>query len=168
MELEWTPGAGGLLALVPLAALPTIRHAELAPTAAPVQPLHVTLLASASMAPLVDVLGVDWATVRESLPPVPLPPLDGHLRCARRPPHPTKDPPGETRPRHTWFLTVSEPGPLRTAVAAVVRALDAASRARGGPPFPHPEPERFFHVSVFNDREGDPRRSIGDIGPADR
>ncbi len=168
MELAWTPGAGGLLGLVPVSALPTVIEEDLPLAARPVRPLHVTLLRSASMAPLVECLGPDWDAIRETLPPVPLPRLSGRLRKAQRPPHPDKDPPGETRPRRTWFLAAREPAALQAALGAVVRALDAASRARGGPPFPHPEPDRFFHVSLFNDRGGDPTRSIGDIGPRDR
>jgi hypothetical protein len=167
LQLSWTPGRGGLVAELPPGLVPTVMAEGLGAGARVVQPLHVTLLRTASMAPLVPVLGPAWPELRGALPAFPAPHLLSQLHRAERPPHPEKDPPGATAPRTTWFLVPADPAPLRAALADIVAALDAASRARGGPTFPHPEPERFFHVSLFNDRGGDARRSIGDIGPGD-
>lgn len=167
LPLDWTPGEGGLVAGVPPHLVPTILAEGLPPEARAVQPLHITLLRTASMAPLVPVLGPVWAALRATLPPVPAPQLGARVHCARRPPHPTRDPPGSVLARHTWFVVPTDPAPLRAALQGIVRALAAASRGRGGPDFGHPEPGRFFHVSLFNDRGGDARRSIGDIGPGD-
>ena len=163
LHLDWTPGKGGLVAELPTdVALPDLEPPA-DPDARPVQRLHVTLLARASMAPLVPVLGPSWARLRPTLPAIGLPRFVGPLRRATRAPHPTKDLPAVTRDRITWFITVQNPQPLRSALAALVRALDAESQSRGGPAFPHPEPDRFFHVSLYNNRGGDPHRSIGDI-----
>lgn len=167
LPLDWTPGDGGLLALVSPYLLPTIKAVGLPAGARAVRPLHLTLLRSASMAPLVPVLGPVWGEVRATLPPLPAPRFSARLHIACRGPHPTKDPKGSLRERHTWFVTPVDAHALREAVGGIVCALDAASRARGGPVFPHPEPGRFFHLSVFNDRGGDARRSIGDIASSD-
>ena len=167
LPLEWTPGEGGLLALVAPEMVPALVMRSVVPGACPVRPLHLTLLRSASMGPLVPVLGPHWPRIQCGLPRVPAPILLPRLERATRPPHPRRDPPGESRSRTTWFVQPADPDRLRAAVAAIVSALDEHSRAHGGPAFPHPEPARFFHVSVFNDRGGDPRRSIGDIGASD-
>jgi hypothetical protein len=171
LPLEWSPGQGGLLALVPLDALPTVVELDLAPSACAVRPLHMTLLRGVAMAPLVSALGPDWEAVRATLPPIPWPQLMGLMRLAVREPHPTKDPPGEKRPRRTWFLEAGNQGELRDALSSLVVALDGACVARGGPSvapaLSRAATSRFFHVSLYNDREGDPMRSIGDIGPLD-
>lgn len=167
LTLSWRPGIGGLVADVPEGLVPPALREAPEPDARRVRPLHVTLLRSASMAPLVPVLGPEATALCTRLPPVPVGVLLPSLHRASRPPHPVKDPVGTTLPRTTWFVVPADPAPLRGALAAIVFALDAASRARGGPDFPNPEPERFFHVSVFNNRGGDAWRSIGDIGPDD-
>lgn len=168
LPLEWVPGSGGLLAIVPYDALPTVVELDLAASACAVGPLHMTLLRSVTMAPLVSVLGPDWEELCATLPPVPWPELVGLMRLAVREPHPTKDAPGEKRPRRTWFLAAGNQEQLRGALSDLMDALDEASRSRGGPSVSRAEAARFFHVSLYNDREGDPMRSIGDIGPLDR
>ena len=167
LTLSWRPGIGGLVAAVSDALLPMPLREAPAPDARRVRPLHVTLLRSASMAPLVPVLGREATALCARLPPVPAGVLLPALHRASRPPHPVKDPAGTTVRRMTWFFVPADPEPLRRALADIVGALDGASRARGGTPFPHPEPRRFFHVSVYNNRGGDAWRSIGDIGPED-
>ncbi len=167
LALEWTPGDGGLVAAVPCEALPTLTEVAPAAEAEAVQRLHMTLLRSDSMAPLVDVIASDWERLRATLPPIPWPQFESALRVAVRGPKPPKDPPSERRPRRTWFLAARDQQALRSVLLQVVEALDTASRARGGPGFRHPEPARFFHVSLYNNRGGDPMRSIGDIGSHD-
>lgn len=165
---HWTPGAGGLLALVPDSVVSATlgRGLVLPAGAAPVRPLHLTCLASRSMQPLVGVVGPE---VLSTLPGLELPPLVPRVEVAERGPHPLKDPPGTDTPRRTGFLAVSPEGQLRcrAVLRRVVDQLDRASRAAGGPAFPHPEPDRFFHLSVWNNRGGRAMRSIGDIGPPD-
>ena len=174
LHWHWTPGAGGLLALVPASALDAAGRGGVTlaipvpPAAAPVRPLHLTVLASRSMAPLVGLL--DPAILLPQLPPIELPDFDPKVYVAKRGPHPDKDLPHESRPRHTGFLAVDDAGQAHwhAVLQDVVRRLDHASRAAGGPPFAHPEPKRFFHLSVWNNRKGDARRSIGDIQASDR
>lgn len=166
--LRWTPGKGGLLAVIEPAWVPATPPPD-DPHAVPIPPahLHVTLLRSASMAPLVDVFGPHWTEIEPSLPRPPRPRFSSGLQCATRAPHPTKDPPDETRSRSTWFLVVDDQAAWHEALRRIVTKLDEASRRRAQLTFRHPEPDRLFHVSLFNDRDGDPARSIGDIGPAD-
>lgn len=163
LRLHWTPGRGGLLARVPPSCVPPLSpalRARLPPEARPIDDPHITLLRGASMAPLVGVLD---AGITARLPPPPLPRFSAVLHRATRGPHPTKDPPGSALPRTTWFRAVVEQDRCHAVLAEIVAML-AAESAR---PFPHPEPDRFFHLSCWNDRGGDGMRSIGDIGPGD-
>jgi hypothetical protein len=171
---HWSPGAGGLVALVPVSALDAWGQGDAAldivvpPDAALVRPLHLTALASLSMAPLIGRL--DPAVVMAQLPRLDLPAFEPAVYVARRGPHPTKDLPDVVRSRHTGFLAVDAAGQLhcRAVLQAVVAWIDHASQAVGGPAFPHPEPNRFFHLSVWNNRNGEGWRSIGDIQATDR
>lgn len=171
LHWHWVPGAGGLLALVPDSLLGSRLRGDVAlsmpPSAVAVQPLHLTCLASRSMASLVDVL--DPQTVLPTLPQIERLGFEPTVFVAERGPHPDKDPPQVTAPRRTGFLVAdaASQAHCHAVLRAVVTALDQASRAQGGPPFLHPEPQRFFHLSVWNNRGGAPRRSIGDIGRDD-
>lgn len=119
------------------------------------------------MAPLVGVL--DPTVVLPTLPQLAVPTFRSAVHVATRGPHPVKDPPDCRRPRRTGFLVLTprDQAACAATMRQVVDALDRASRAAGAGPFPHPEPDRFFHLSVWNNRGGDAMRSIGDIGPAD-
>ena len=161
LSWHWTPGAGGLLAVMEVAMVAEQLPQSMPSDCHPVRPLHLTCLRGQSMAPLVGRL-----PELPALPGLPLPTFDPTVWVAHRPPHPVKDSPGAPS-RRTGFLAVRNQSDCRAVVAEVVRRLDAASRALGGPAFPHPEPERFFHLSVWNNRGGDPMRSIGDIQAAD-
>ena len=161
--LAWAPGQGGLL--LPLSGAPPLRPP--AEEAAPVHELHLTLLRSADMAPLVEPLGPRSAALSAELPlwiPVWVSP---DLWPVARPPHPTRDPPGELRPVRSWVQRVLDPAPHLARRAALVARLDAASRALGGPAFAPADDGRALHLTRFNNRGGDPRRSVGDVGPAD-
>jgi|GEM_PF-4228260 len=166
LDWHWTPGAGGLLALVPPHVLEG-RGVVVPEGAAAVRPLHLTCLASRSMAPLVGTL--DPAEVLPRLPRMPLPDFVAGVETAHRPPHPVKDPPGTRTSRETGFLAATPDSQLtcHAVLREVVRILALSSQACGGPDFPHPEPDRFFHLSVWNNRGGDAMRSIGDICAAD-
>lgn len=167
-RLTWSPGHGGLLARVDPPWVPGTRPpADPHATAISPADLHVTLLRGASMLALVDVLGPHWSAIAPTLPRPPRPRFAPTLHRATRGPHPTKDPPGETRTRSTWFLLIEDQGAWRETLSQIVTQLDSASRRRANLTFAHPEPDRLFHLSVYNDRGGDPARSIGDIGPAD-
>lgn len=163
LPYAWHPGRGGLLVLVPPACVPiptAAERADLPPEAAPVIVPHLTLLRGASMAPL---LGRVRPAVLDHLPPFPAPTFVPGLFLAERPPHPDKDPPTERRPRRTWFRLVADQGRCHAVLQDIVAELRAAS----GLDFPHPEPDRCFHLSCWNNRGGEGRRSIGDIGPGD-
>ncbi len=137
--------------------LPTVIPAGFAP----VRPLHLTFLRRKSMEPLVSVL--DCAP---ALPLLPMPVLHRDVHVAQRSPHPQRDPAGSGM-RRTGFLAVVNQDAYHAVMRDAVALLDAASRRAGGPAFPPPEADRFFHVSVWNNRGGDAKRSIGDIRAAD-
>lgn len=167
--LYWNPGNGGLIARVEPNWLPPFDRSQLPvdATALPTDHLHVTLLRPESMRGLVDILGPDWGRIRPRLPQPPRPLLGNRLHRAERTPHERKDPPNETRPRITWFLKVENEQAWREALQDIVAEFDTTVRERGGIGFSHPEPDRFFHLSVLNNRGGDPKRSIGNIGRED-
>ena len=174
LRWHWTPGSGGLLALVPDSVLESWRLGaagraiQLPPDAAAIKVLHLTCLSSRSMECLVGVL--DPLVVLPQLPAIERLAFEPFVYVAERGPHPEKDLPLVTEPRRTGFLAVDPvvQAHCHAVLRAAVSELDRASRSCGGPPFPHPEPERFFHLSVWNNRNGAPRRSIGDIRAADR
>jgi len=161
LEWHWTPGAGGLMAIVPARLVEEWLPQSIPAGCTPVRPLHLTCLRSGSMAPLVGVL--DSVPV---LPQLPVPVLHREVHIAQRSAHPLKDPAGSEM-RRTGFLAVANQAECHAVMRDVVSILDAASRSAGGPHFPHPEPERFFHLSVWNNRGGDAMRSIGDIRASD-
>lgn len=158
-SLSWTPGAGGLLAHLHGAL--DVPHPGV-PAAVTVRPLHVTLLGRRSVAPLMGASEAAVQAVFAQAPPPPPLVWAPALHLAERGPHPDKDPPSETRPRRTWFVVPVTQGVWRRYLLELVGRIDDVV---GG--FPHPEPQRFFHVSVFNNRGGEGWRSIGDIGPED-
>ena len=165
--LHWNPGAGGLVADLEPSALVWPEELGMPEGAHRVTPFHLTLVSGRSMAPLVDVLGAEWARIRVDLPRLPDAQFSQHLQRAERPPPPLKDGPHERRPRVTWFLVLTNAAAVREVVDHIVSILDDHYARRTGERFFRPEADRFFHLSVFNNRDGDPRRSIGDIRRSD-
>ncbi|MBO84973.1 MAG: hypothetical protein CL927_06415 [Deltaproteobacteria bacterium] len=171
---HWIPHSGGLLALVPDSILESVHQGGVAlpirvPSgAAVVRPLHLTFLSSASMAPLAGM--VDPQAVLPQLPAIERIAFEPIVHVAERGPHPEKDLPLVTKPRRTGFLAVESTAQAQchAVLCTVVAVLDRASRSYGGPSFAHPEPDRFFHLSVWNNRNGDTRGSIGNIRSSDR
>jgi hypothetical protein len=159
--LAWVPGHSGLVAVVSPHGLPMVDERALSPDARRLHDdaLHITLLRRRSLQPWLDALAPSWPDLARRLPTPPPPRFDPRLRCARRPPHPTKDPATETRERLTWFFAVGDQEQWRRALEGIVTALADAL----GAALTHPEPGRFFHLSLYNNRGGDPARSIGDI-----
>jgi hypothetical protein len=132
-----------------------------------VRELHVTLFRSAEMAPLVGLLGEEWPALAAALPAWAPVGLEPGLWEVVRPPHPTRDPPWEGRPVRSWVQRLADPARHLGLRAALVAQLDEAARARGGPGFAPEGGGRALHVTRFNNRGGDPRRSVGDVGAAD-
>lgn len=149
--LSWQPG-GAVIAqvdptLVPAVALPAEatrlhEHGRVS--------YHVTLIGRASLAAVAPDLAEVWPQVLASMRDPPVPVLRPVLALAvdRR------------KHKRTWFLRVEN----QADFAQYVRDLAAClARYLGGVDFQHRERDRFFHVSVANDRAGDPIRSIGAI-----
>ena len=126
---------------------------------APVAGLHITLLSTAAMAPLVAALGSDTPPPALFWPGPPPPLALGPLTLATAPPHPHKDPPGSP-PRRTWHQPLRDQAAWAAWVQRAVRAWTARWPAL---PWPAPEAARVYHLSRFNNRGGDPARSIGEV-----
>ena len=65
--------------------------------------------------------------------------------------------------RKTWFQDVANQDELWAYVKDLSRLLDAAFRQVSGIGFTNSETNRYFHMSVANNRNGDPLKSIGSI-----
>jgi len=161
---HWRPGAGGLL--LPVAdedpAVPALPLPAAAPgeAVAPIAGLHLTLLSTAAMAPLVAALGPGTPPPALFWPRPPPPLQLGPLTLATAPPHPAKDPPGCATPRRTWHQPLLDQAAWAAWLGAALRAWAARWPAL---PWPAPEAGRLYHLSRFNNRGGDPARSIGEV-----
>lgn len=163
---QWTPGHGGLLAHVPLAwAAPFLPDAP-PPLTQWVRPLHITFLHRVSMQAVAPVPLP--AAFLGALPSLPTPVLGPPIWEATRPPHPIKDAGHTTEERRTGFLEVQNQDAFHAVLNDVVMHINKWRVAHGAAPIAHPEPDRFFHISVWNNRNGDSMRSIGDIAASDR
>jgi hypothetical protein len=163
-HVVWSPGAGLVLELGEIA-LPAAHPADVTVPEgfARVRGAHLTLLRRRSLAAIVPFVAADGAARGASLAALPSPPpvaLTGPLCRAEAPEEDASLGPG---PRVSLYLACTGQDALHAYLAAVVATLDARSRAAGGPAFPHPEPDRLFHVSVWNNRGGDPRHSVGGV-----
>lgn len=160
-HLVWPAGGGLILELgAVLWPPPDAADAPLEPGLAPIPHAHLTLLRRRSLAGIAAAIGADPAATLAALPPPPPVLLCGPRRRAEAP---EEDPTLGPGPRVSLFYACANQDALHDWLAAVVAVLDARSRAAGGPAFPHPEADRLFHVSAWNNRGGDPRRSVGGV-----
>ena len=162
MELMWTPGKTGLCIEIPEAFPVSISRAPTDEAAVVIEPRHITLLRRASLVPIIDELTKAWNEHMLVVPPIPPLRLDTDLCLATRPPHPEKDPPDCVSDRKTWFVAVLDQTLWSLWLDLFVEQINQALGLSDSP-WPNPETERFFHVSIFNNRHGDPFRSVGDI-----
>ena len=146
--LSWMPG-GGIILEVQYA-----RQDWLLPPDAVVLPgFHVTLIGRKALLEHKDLMETSWTLLRSTLPQPCQPELDIRV-------HQATD--GE---RRTWFLNIVNQEEFRSYVGELTRHFDEFSRQLNGRRFTNFETDRYFHVSVANNRGGDPLQSIGSIKP---
>ena len=166
MELMWNPGQTGLCLHIPEEFPITISAAPDDEAAAIVKPRHITLFRQASLKPILEPLGRAWSDGIINIPPIPPLRLAPNLYLAQRGPHPEKDPENCRIERKTWFVAVADQTLWSLWLDMFVAEMNEAMSGLKEP-WTNPEPDRFFHVSIFNNRDGDPFRSIGDISTSD-
>lgn len=180
---HWAPGVGGLV--LPLSGLPLMDPPE--PDQTPIRNPHLTLLRRRTLAPLLGLLSPDLLfALFADLGPLPslafdptlrrilrLPPTDLHGAAPEHPPIRTHLPtganlpadptiPAKTTPRISYIVGLRDQAAWSHHLAALSRAISAATDQ----PFPG-EPQRFFHITCFNNRGGHGHLSPADPGPTE-
>lgn len=124
---------------------------------------HVTLVKSSAVRPFVAPLREIWDDVVAALPSAPVPVFDEHVHLAER----------DGGRKKTWFLAIKNQREFDAYVSVlcneVISTFEREQIDVGDIDLfefvtAH---ERFFHVTVANNRGGDPKKSIGDISEDD-
>lgn len=144
---SWEPD-GGIVVEIHLPK----HHWNLPTEATPIEQCHVTLIGRKVFQEQ-DEMKRAWEMVRHTLPMPPQPKLDEDV-------HEAVD--GD---RRTWFLHVRNQDVFRCYVERLTDMLDDAVRQISGSGFSNLETDRYFHISIANNRGGDPMKSIGSIKP---
>lgn len=145
---SWIPGGG-----VVLEVHPPVQNWQLPADATPLPSFHVTLIGRKVFLDQQDEMAKVWEEVRPTLPLPPHPELEADVHQAT------------DEDRKTWFLHVVNQDNFRAYVRAVTSTLDDGFVKLAGSGFTNPETDRYFHMSVANNRGGDLLESIGSIGP---
>jgi hypothetical protein len=127
---------------------------QLPPDATPLPFFHVTLIGRKVFLEQQDAMANAWESVRPTLPFPPLAELDSSVNEA------------VDEYRKTWFLHIVNQNDFRHYVEELTTILDDAFRRLSGHGFANPSTDRYFHMSVGNNRGGDPLESIGSIRPS--
>jgi hypothetical protein len=142
----WVPGGGVVLAVHPVR-----QDWQLPADAIQLPSFHVTLIGRKPFREQQDMMAKIWEAVRTSLPLPPEPELETAVNQA------IKD------DRKTWFLPIINQDEFRSYVEKLTRILDDAFSRLIGHDLTHLETDRYFHVSIANNQNGDPFKSIGSI-----
>jgi hypothetical protein len=145
-QLSWMPGGGvvsEIHGLTPDWKLPseaTLLHV-----------FHVTLIGRKAFLENQNTMIGAWDSLRGTLPSPRPPELETQVRLAT------------DGGRKTWYLHIGNQEEFRSYVDELTRLLDKAFRRLDGCNFTNPESDRYFHMSIANNRGGDPLKSIGSI-----
>lgn len=112
---------------------------------------HVTLISIRTLKPVKKELRAFWPEILKNLPRAPVPQFDTRPRVARR----------DEGNKETWFLQVTNQDELRSYVQMIENAIRTKIPSYEG------NEDRFFHLSIANNRNGNPFESIGDINKSD-
>jgi len=115
---------------------------------------HVTLIGRKVFLERQDEMAKVWEEVRPTLPLPPQAELDTAVNLAI------------DEDRKTWFRHIANQDEFRSYVQELTSILDGAFTRFTERGLSNPETDRYFHMSVANNRGGDPMKSIGSInGP---
>lgn len=119
-------------------------------TELPSNEYHVTLIGIKTLKPQRKLLEKMWPEIAKNLPQAPVPQFDTKPRVARR-----------DSGKETWFLQVTNQSELKSYVENIENAIRVKVPEYQG------NEARFFHLSIANNRGGNPFESIGDINESD-
>jgi hypothetical protein len=151
-QLNWRAD-GGIVAFVPEDRLPAY---ELPPEATRIQlngkpAFHVTLIGRRVMEPYKDEMATLWPAIARDAPELPVAQLSPELKQAC----------DEEKQKTSWWVDVINADAYREYLRVLVDLIDRHFRTAGYQPF-NPEMNRQFHLTVANDKDGDPMDSVSD------
>ena len=112
---------------------------------------HITLISVAALKPIRKLLEKQWDNLIKTLPSAPIPKFDPMPREAKR-----------ENGKITWFLPIINQDEFKQFVAVLSNAIK-----QNFPEWDNLDANRFFHLSVANNRGGIKEESIGDINQGD-
>lgn len=146
---SWVPGGG-----VVLEVHPARQDWQLPDDATQLPSFHVTLIGRKVFLEQQDAMAKVSGNVRKRLSIPPYPELDTTVKLAT------------DEDRRTWFLEIANQDDFRDYAQQLTSILDDEFRRCLGIGLSNPETDRYFHMSVANNRGGDPLESIGSIRPS--
>ena len=155
-QLNWRPG-GGIVAFVPEDTLPEY---DLPPEATRIQldgkpAFHVTLIGRRVMEPYKDAMTTSWPAIAAAAREPPVAQLSSELKKACN----------KEKQKTSWFVDVINADAYRNYLRDLVALIDHNLQTAGYGPFINPVMDRPFHMTVANDRGGDPMCSVSDPPP---
>ena len=117
----------------------------------PIGKHHITLISVAALKPIRKLLEKQWGELIKNLPPTPIPKFDPTPREAKR-----------ENGKITWFLPIINQDEFKQYVQTIAAAIK-----QNFPEWDNPDANRFFHLSMANNRGGIKEESIGDINQGD-
>ena len=133
---------------------PVMRDWQLPSDATQLHSFHVTLIGRKVFLEQQNAMAKVWEAVRPTLPLPPQAKWDASVNQA------------VDEDRNTWFLHIVNQDEFRSYVQELTSILAHAFTQLIGRDFTNPEADRYFHMSVANNRGGDPLGSIGSIRPS--
>lgn len=152
-QLHWRPD-GGIVAIVPENTLPEyVLPSEATRIQLDGKPaFHVTLIARRVMQPYKDAMTTLWPAIADAAPEPPVARLSPELKKAFE----------EEKQKTSWYVNVINADAYREYLRRLVDLIDHKLQNAGYPRFINPELDRPFHLTVANDRGGDPMGSVSD------
>ena len=152
-QLNWRPD-GGIVASVPEDTLPEY---DLPPEATRIQldgkpAFHVTLIGRRVMEPYRDAMTTSWPAIAAAAKEPPVAQLSSELKKACN----------KEKQKTSWFVKVINADVYSEYLRDLVTLIDDHLKTAGKGPFINPEMDRLFHMTVANDRGGDPMDSVSD------
>ncbi len=147
MNISWRPGGG---IVVPVGWEQLLPH-ELPPEAKSVHfdgqdAYHVTLIRRSVMVPHEQVIPRVWLWITEHAPQIPEPRFSTDIKMTG----------GEGGAPRYWIALLDNQEEYQMVVNELVDVVERALRRIGYAGFIHEPLNKRFHVTLANDREGDP------------
>jgi hypothetical protein len=152
-RLNWRPD-GGVVAFVPVDRLPKY---DLPSEATQIQlegkpAFHVTLIAKRVMEPYKNTMTTLWPGIAAAAPEPPVAQLSSELKKAC----------DEEKQKTSWYVNVINADAYSKYLHDLVALIDHHLQTAGKGSFINPEMDRLFHLTVANDKGGNPMCSVSD------